>query len=69
MWTFKRRFKVKEDVQVLDPITRIWENAIVLFFDDDWNVRIKYVNWSGNKTALIKQEDRNNREYFEKWPI
>ena len=61
MWTFKRRFKVKEDVQVLDPITRIWENAIVLFFVDDWNVRIKYVNWSGNKTALIKLEDRNNR--------
>ena len=40
-----------------------------VIFVDDWNVRIKYVNWSGNKTALIKLEDRNNREYFEKWPI
>ena len=39
-------YREKELVQVLDPVTKIWEEARILGFESSISVRVKYLNWS-----------------------
>ena len=49
-------FRLKEEVQVLDPATKRWEPACILGFVNDWKAKIKYLNWG--KTGNIEVEER-----------
>ena len=49
-------FRLKEEVQVLDPATKRWEPACILGFVNDWKAKIKYLNWG--KTGDIEVEER-----------
>ena len=49
-------FRLKEEVQVLDPATKRWEPACILGFVNDWKAKIKYLNWG--KTSNIEVEER-----------
>ena len=49
-------FRLKEEVQVLDPATKRWEPACILGFVNDWKAKIKYLNWG--KTGHIEIEER-----------
>ena len=49
-------FRLKEEVQVLDPATKRWEPACILGFVNDWKAKIKYLNWG--KTECFEVEER-----------
>ena len=38
-------FDMKEQVQVLDPATKIWEDARIIGFEGSFGIRVKYLNW------------------------
>ena len=38
-------FKEKEEVQVLDEVTYIWEAARILGFISNWGVSVKWTEW------------------------
>ena len=59
-------FKVSEHIQVLDPLTKIWEGATIKVFKLSWEVAVRYQRWSKNGT--IKNTDELV-DYREKWPI
>ena len=49
-------FRHNEEVQVLDPLTKVWEPARILGFINDWKAKVKYLNWG--KTGDIEVEER-----------
>ena len=59
-------FKVSENIQVLDPLTKIWEGATITGFKFLWEVAVRYQGWSKNGT--IKKTDELV-DYREKWPM
>ena len=65
------RYTVTEKVQVLDPATKIWEDAIIMGFEGSHEIRVKYVNWS-DKLAKRFGSDRikvNRNAPESSWPV
>ena len=59
-------FKVNENIQVLDPLTKIWEGATIKGFKSSWEVAVRYQRWFKNGTIKIPDELAECRK---KWPI
>ena len=65
------RYTVTENVQLLDPATKIWEDAIIMGFEGSHEIRVKYVNWS-DKLAKRFGSDRikvNRNTPESSWPV
>ena len=37
-------FDMNKQVQVLDPATKIWEDARIIGFEGSFGIRVKYLN-------------------------
>ena len=73
MVSLKQKFRVNEDVQVLDPETLIWESAKITAFISDWSLKIRWTHWNNRRwardsgsTIEIPQECRSDEN---KWTI
>ena len=49
-------FEVNQNIQVLDPLTKIWEGATVKWFKSSWELQVRYQRWSENGTIKIPDE-------------
>ena len=59
-------FKFNKNIQVLDPLTTIWEGGTIKGFNSSWEVAVRYQRWSKNGTIKIPDELAECRE---NWPI
>ena len=48
-----QKFETNEVVNIMDPLTFIWELAKVTAIMSDWSVRIKWMEWSTRKAVDI----------------
>lgn len=62
------KFHFNEIVQVVDPVTGIWEEAKICGFLSDWSVSVCYTKWSTTKKQCINIAE-NRRSSEDNWPI
>lgn len=59
-------FRTNEQVQVLCPVTKIWESGTVVAIEGSWAVRIKFNHWSGKHNTKIVIPKNLSKE---KWVV
>ena len=62
-------FKEKEEVQVLDEVTYIWEAARILGFISNWGVSVKWTEWKGPPVQITIPEDLRDNRRMKHWKI
>ena len=62
-------FKEKEEVQVLDEVTYIWEAARILGFISNWGVSVKWTEWKGPPIQITIPEDLRDNRRMKHWKI
>ena len=62
-------FKEKEEVQVLDEVTYIWEAARILGFISNWGVSVKWTEWKGPPVQITIPEDLRDNRRMKHWTI
>jgi hypothetical protein len=55
------KFSVKDTVQVIDELTGMWSEAVILGFKSDWEVKVKWPCFPSHIPTIITvpQDDRN----------